>query len=221
MVVDDKKQKEEAKKVKLSGKEIKTQKLEEVVSKQKEFSAKNLRKLMKEYEKQDLKAKEEKGEDIDLNFTRNDSTVVDSMASMRSMAFWDSIRTVPLTTAEVKSYTRLDSIGVITEGTQEQKDSLKVSKSDTTKKNKGGGGFGFWVIFLPVIVSVRQKKSVAAGLCEPLLGAQVNTVEGLVLNGGGLKLRYLRATGPGKCRTVSDIGSNGVKRFAAPRSQRN
>lgn len=191
VVVDDKKQKDEAKKVKLSGREIKTQKLEEVVSKQKEFSAKNLRKLMKEYEKQDLKAKEEKGEDIDLNFTRNDSTVVDSMASMRSTAFWDSIRTVPLTTAEVKSYTRLDSIVVVTKGTQEQKDSLKVAKSDTTKKNRKGDGLGFvGDIFTGHSFQLGKKSPWRLDYVTPLRGAQVNTVEGLVLNGGGLKLRY-------------------------------
>lgn len=219
VVVDDKKQKEEAKKVKLTGKEIKTQKLEEVVSKQKEFSAKNLRKLMKEYEKQDLKAKEEKGEDIDLNFTRNDSTVVDSMASMRSTAFWDSIRTVPLTTAEVKSYTRLDSIVVITKGTQEQKDSLKVANSDTTKKNKKGGGLGFvGDIFTGHSFRLGKKSPWRLDYVTPLLGAQVNTVEGLVLNGGGLKLRH-KGNGARKMPDSVQIGTNGVKRFAAPRSQ--
>lgn len=192
VVVDDKKEKEEAKKVKLSGREIKTQKLEDVVSKQKEFSAKNLRKLMKEYEKQDIKAKEEKGEDIDQNFTRNDSTVVDSMASRRSMAFWDSIRTVPLTVAETKSYTRLDSIIVINKGTVQQKDSLKVSKSDTTKRNNnGGGGFNFiGDIFTGHTFRLGKKSPWRLQYVSPLYGLQVNTVEGLVLNGGGLKLLY-------------------------------
>lgn len=219
VVVDDKKQKEEAKKVKLTSREIKTQKLEEVVSKQKEFSAKNLRKMMKEYEKQDLKAKEEKGEDIDLNFTRNDSTVVDSMASMRSTAFWDSIRTVPLTTAEVKSYTRLDSIVVMKQGTDEQKDSLKVAKSDTTKNNKNGGGLGFvGDIFTGHSFRLGKKSPWRLDYVTPLRGAQVNTVEGLVLNGGGLKLRY-KGNGARKTPDSLQIGTNGVQRFSAPRSQ--
>lgn len=219
VVVDDKKQKEEAKKVKLTSREIKTQKLEEVVSKQKEFSAKNLRKMMKEYEKQDLKAKEEKGEDIDLNFTRNDSTVVDSMASMRSTAFWDSIRTVPLTTAEVKSYTRLDSIVVMKQGTDEQKDSLKVAKSDTTKNNKKGGGLGFvGDIFTGHSFRLGKKSPWRLDYVTPLRGAQVNTVEGLVLNGGGLKLHY-KGNGARKMPDSLEIGTNGVQRFSAPRSQ--
>jgi hypothetical protein len=73
---------------------------------------------------------------------REDSTQVDSMATERSMAFWDSLRTVPLTVAEVKSYTRLDSLVIINEGSEKQRDSLKTSKGDTTKSKKGSK-FGF------------------------------------------------------------------------------
>lgn len=212
-VVDGKKEKEEAKKVGLSNREIKTQKLEEVVSKQKEFSAKNLKKLMKEYEKQDLKKKEEKGEDIDMNFTRNDSTSVDSMANRRSMAFWDSIRSVPLTIAEVKSYTRLDSLVIIKEGTQQQRDSLKVSKADTTKK-KGGGGFGSSIgdIFTGHTFRLGKKSPWRLEYVSPLYGLQVNTVEGWVLNGGGLKLKYRKGAQPKKNSDEIQISSNGVKR---------
>ncbi|MBU1820160.1 MAG: DUF5686 and carboxypeptidase regulatory-like domain-containing protein, partial [Bacteroidetes bacterium] len=61
VVLDVKKEKEEVKKARLTNREIKTEKLEDLVAKQKEFSAKNLRKLMREYEKQELKEKEEKG----------------------------------------------------------------------------------------------------------------------------------------------------------------
>ncbi|CAG5070611.1 hypothetical protein DYBT9623_03157 [Dyadobacter sp. CECT 9623] len=221
VVVDGKKEKDEAKKVKLSNREIKSQKLEEVVSKQKEFSAKNLRKLMKEYEKQDLKEKEEKGEDIDLNFTRNDSTEVDSMASRRTMAFWDSIRTVPLTTAEVKSYTRLDSIIVVKSGTEEQKDSLKTANADTTKsKRKSGGGSGFLSdIIQGTSFGLGKKSPWRLDYVSPLLGAQINTVEGLALNGGGFKLRY-RGGDPKKNMEGIQIGENGnVKRISSRAGQ--
>ena len=188
VVVDGKKEKEVAREVKVSNKDIKTQKLEELVAQQKKFSAKNLKKLMKEYEKQDLKAKEEKGEDMDMNFTRNDSTVVDSMANRRGEAFWDSIRTVPLTKAEVKSYTRLDSIIVVQEGTEEQKDSLKVASGDSTKKGKGNGVIGD--ILTGYTFKFGKKSPWRLDYVSPLMGLQVNTVEGIVLNGGGFKLRY-------------------------------
>ena len=221
VVVDGKKEKDDAKRVKLSNREIKSQKLEEVVSKQKEFSAKNLRKMMKEYEKQDLKAKEEKGEDVDLNFTRNDSTQVDSMANRRTTAFWDSIRTVPLTVAEVKSYTRLDSIIVVTTGTKQQKDSLKVSKSDTTRRknnnNGGGGGLDFVGDLITGHTFGFGKKSPwRLEYVSPVLGAQVNTVEGLVLNGGGFKLKY-RKKGEAPKKNSDEIQlstSGGIKHYS-------
>ena len=212
VVVDGKKEKDEAKKVGLSNREIKTQKLEEVVSKQKEFSAKNLKKLMKEYEKQDLKKKEEKGEDIDMNFTRNDSTSVDSMANRRTMAFWDSIRSVPLTVAEVKSYTRLDSLVIIKEGTQEQRDSLKVPKADSTKRNGGGFGNSIGDIFTGHTFRLGRKSPWRLEYVSPLYGLQVNTVEGWVLNGGGLKLRYHKGAQPKKNSDEINISSSGVKR---------
>ena len=215
VVLDPKKEKTEANKVKLTNREIKSQKLEDVVSKQKEFSAKNLRKLMKEYEKQDLKAKEEKGEDIDLNFTRNDSTTVDSMASKRSMAFWDSIRTVPLTTAELKSYTRLDSIIIINEGTKEQRDSLKVSKSDTTKKKSGGGGSDFvGDLFTGHTFRFGKKSPWRLEYVSPFYGLSVNTVEGIVLNGGGFKLKYKKGAPPKPNRDEIQISSGGVKHYS-------
>nr|WP_295931387.1 DUF5686 and carboxypeptidase regulatory-like domain-containing protein [uncultured Dyadobacter sp.] len=212
VVVDDKKDREEAKKVKLTGREIKTQKLEEVVGKQKEFSAKNLRKLMKEYEKQDLKEKEKKGEDIDLNFSRQDSTRVDSLATMRTTAFWDSIRTVPLTTAEVKSYTRLDSLVIVHEGTKQQRDSLKTSKSDTTKSKKGSK-FPFGDIFTGHHFSLGKKSPWSLEYVGPLPGVQVNTVEGLVLNGGGFKLRY-NGSNPGDNKESVQLGKDGLKRIS-------
>lgn len=210
-VVDGKRDKEEAKKVGLSNREIKSQKLDEVVSRQKEFSAKNLKKLMKEYEKQDLKKKEEKGEDIDLNFTRNDSTVVDSLANVRSMAFWDSIRTVPLTVAEVKSYTRLDSLVIMKQGTQEQRDSLKVSKSDSLKmKNRGSGFFGD--LLTGHTFRLGKKSPWRLEYISPLYGLQVNTVEGWVLNGGGFKLKYKKGAQK-KNLDELQIAGDGIKKI--------
>ncbi|TDB66857.1 DUF5686 and carboxypeptidase regulatory-like domain-containing protein [Arundinibacter roseus] len=210
VVLDPKKEKDKAQQFKLSGREMKTQKLEEVVSKQKEFSAKNLRKLMKEYEKQDLKEKEEKGEDVDLNNTRRDSTVIDSLAGLRSTAFWDSIRTVPLTIAEVKSYTRLDSLVIIKEGTQEQKDSLKVAKSDTTAK-KGKSGMGVFAGILTGHTFRLGKKSPwRLQYHSPLLDGQINTVEGVVLNGGGLRLKYQAKGKPSQNQETIRISTGGV-----------
>jgi hypothetical protein len=225
VVIDDKKYAEEAKKVRLTGREIKTQSMEQVVSKQKEFSAKNLRKMMKEYEKQDLKEKEKKGEDIDLKLSREDSTEVDSMAAKRSTAFWDSLRTVPLTVAEVKSYTRLDSLVIINEGSERQKDSLKTSKTDTTKSTKGKR-FAFGDVLMGHNFRLGKDSPWRLDYIGPLPGVQVNTVEGLVLNGGGFKLRHSGRGGKtagdasGKVVRNNDEWSlNGLTRYSFGRNK--
>jgi hypothetical protein len=179
--------------LKLSNQDMKAEKLEELVAKQKSFSAKNLKKLMKEYEKQDLKVKEEKGEDVDMNFSRDTKTEIDSMAHLRSTVFWDSIRSVPLTNAEITSYHRLDSIVVIKEGTQEQKDSLKTSNK-TAKKNPSGGVVGG--ILFGHTFGFGKQNPWRLQYISPLLDPQVNTVEGLVLNGGGFALKYQQKSKP-------------------------
>ncbi|MPR37074.1 DUF5686 and carboxypeptidase regulatory-like domain-containing protein [Salmonirosea aquatica] len=224
VVLDAKKEKADARRMSLSNKEIKNQSLDELISKQKKFSAKDLRKVMKEYEKQDLKEKEEKGLDLDMENTRRDSTVVDSLAGTRTMAFWDSIRSVPLTKAEVKSYTRLDSLIIINEGTRAQRDSMKVAQGDTTKNGKsrnGGGGSGFLSDLLTGHTFRLGGKQSPWRLqyVGPLWGFQVNTTEGWVLDGTGLKLKYKTGGGAAtKDQEVIQLGTNGVKRYSRRQS---
>jgi hypothetical protein len=213
VVLDVKKEKEDVKRVKLTNREIKTEKLEDLVTKQKEFSAKNLRKLMKEYEKQELKEKEEKGLDVDMNNTRKDSTVVDSLAGLRSTAFWDSIRTVPLTKAEVKSYTRLDSLVIINVGTKSQRDSLKASARDSTQK-MGNAKVSPFVggLISGHTFALGKKSPWRVQYVGPLPGIQVNTVEGLVLNGVGLKLKYKQGKQE-KDKKVLNINPDGIQTY--------
>ncbi len=216
VVLDAKKETEEAAQMRLSNREIKTENLDELIKKQKKFSARDLRKVMKEYEKQDLKEKEEKGLDIDMKNTRRDSTVVDSLASRRTMAFWDSIRTVPLTVAEVKSYTRLDSIIIVNEGTKAQRDSLKkANPGDSTKVKKGNGKSGNFLGDLLTGHTFRlggKKSPWRLEYVSPLVGAQINTTEGYVLNGGGFKLKYKKGKQEDK-KVVMQAGSEGLKTY--------
>jgi hypothetical protein len=235
VVLDAKKEKEDAKKVKLTNREIKTANLEELVAKQKEFSAKNLRKLMREYEKQELKEKEEKGQDVDMENTRRDSTVVDSLAGTRSMAFWDSIRTVPLTRAEIKSYTRLDSLIIINEGTRAQRDSLKTANKDSTQRKSGDFSKVVGGVFMGHTFRLGKKSPWRLEYKGPLAGIQLNTVEGLVFDGTGLVLRYAVRKPAGKAgasgqqstgatdkvplRKVGDLSLSGLTRYSVARNK--
>ena len=67
--------------------------------------------MVKEYEKQEKQARKNRKEDVTV--VRDDSLVVDSLARKRSNVYWDSLRSVPLTTAEIKSYRKADSLGLV------------------------------------------------------------------------------------------------------------
>lgn len=112
--------------------DLKTKKMDELVGSQKELSAKNLRKLIQEYEKQEYKARKARKEDVAV--TRNDSIAVDSLAGKRSNAFWDSLRTVPLTNAETNSYVRRDSLKILNRA-EVKKDSAKALRDSSQHVN--------------------------------------------------------------------------------------
>lgn len=152
----------------LSNKAIKGQTLNDAVAKQKEFSTKNLKKLIKEYEKQEFKARKERNEDVAV--TRNDSTVIDSLANKRSAAFWDSLRTVPLTNAERNSYERRDSLKIVRK-VEIKKDSAKAARDSSQHVNV----FQFIVGNVWRLDKDRRTTLDFSGL---LSNIQFNTVEG-------------------------------------------
>ena len=116
----------------ISKKDLRTKKLNELAAQQKEVSTKQLRKMMKEYEKQDKN--ERKAQKEDINVVRNDSIIIDSMANKRSDAFWNEIRSIPLTEIETKSYRHSDSLRVVKE--------IKI-KADSSKAKKDSSKVDF------------------------------------------------------------------------------
>ena len=123
-VIDEKKDKTATV---LGKRTLRGQSFEETVKKQKELTTKNFKQLVKEYERQQFKERKRKGDDVQV--VRNDSVVVDSLAAKRSTTFWDSVRSVPLTNAEVTSYAKNDSLHVVRE-VKAKADSLKGKKKD-------------------------------------------------------------------------------------------
>ncbi|MFC5408051.1 DUF5686 and carboxypeptidase regulatory-like domain-containing protein [Larkinella bovis] len=169
--------------VSLSNKEIKGQKLEDKIAKQKEYSAKDFKKLLKEYEKQEYQAKKERKETVDVS--RNDSTIVDSLARKRSNAFWDSLRTVPLTSAEIKSYVKRDSLQIVRK-IEVQKDSTKAAK-DSTRKNRSSKTFKPGQLISGNTWNFSKRTALTWD--SPLQKIYYNTVEGYTFD-VGLRMRY-------------------------------
>lgn len=148
----------------------KAKKTGEILEMQQEFSVKEMNKLMKNLEKEEKNAKENK------LLTRRDSVVVDSLANSRTPAFWNEARSIPLTAHETRGYRFTDSLKVMR---IEKKDSLE---KDSLKKN--------WKKFvLGHDFRLKAADKTQGGLFLkykppfiPLIGLNYNTVEGMTAN---------------------------------------
>ncbi|WP_461103042.1 DUF5686 and carboxypeptidase regulatory-like domain-containing protein [Spirosoma koreense] len=174
----------------LSKSDIKGKQLDDLVKKQKEFSTKNLRQLVKEYEKQEKQARKNRKEDVTV--IRDDSLVVDSLARRRTNVFWDSLRSVPLTTAEVKSYRKADSLGLVREiKVPGDSTGRGLGKRDSTAKKKSPNKFSPGQLLGGHTWRLSKQSSLV--YTSPLSRIEYNTVEGYTLE-GALNLRYRRKT---------------------------
>ena len=156
-------------------KDLDGKKTEDILAKQKEFSLKNLQKLMKENEKQERKKLKEEKKDVMA--VRNDSIVVDSMATKRSASYWNEIRTIPLSLEETNGFKFNDSLKIFKESKRDsiQADSLK----KRWKKFVYGGEF-------KLKEDAKETKTFLKyePFYMPLVGLNYNTVEGVTSNLG-------------------------------------
>ncbi|QJW89097.1 carboxypeptidase-like regulatory domain-containing protein [Spirosoma taeanense] len=197
----------------LSKSDIKGQELDELVKKQKEFSTKNLRQLVREYEKQEKQARKNRKEDVTV--MRDDSLVVDSLARRRSNVFWDSLRSVPLTTAEVKSYRKADSLGLI----REIKAPNDTTRRDSTQRKKSPNKFSPGQLLSGYTWRLNKHSSLI--YTSPISRVEYNTVEGYTAE-GALNLRYRpRVDSISRYRqiTLSEWNFGGTGRYQFGRKQ--
>ncbi len=89
---------------------------------QKELTRKQLRKLVKNMEKEDRKDRKEKGEDVHV--VRDYAFDIDTLARKKTASFWEEERQVPLTDIEVKGYKQADSL-YKANGEKIKKDSIR------------------------------------------------------------------------------------------------
>lgn len=130
-VIDEKIEQEYAKQIKNQFKE-KDQDLKERLEGGKEITNKELRKLIRDYEKQEIKETEAPEVISDTKYS------VDKQAFKKDSLFWAEIRPTPLTIEEVKGYQVADSLSEVDRKKQEG-DTLKASRHK---------GFQPWDIFI-------------------------------------------------------------------------
>ena len=87
----------------------------------KAITRKELRTVVKEYEKQETKSKKKQGVISDYTFEK------DSIKFQKDTAYWNNIRPVPLTEQEINGYKKIDSIAKV-EKNKEAQDSVKHRK---------------------------------------------------------------------------------------------
>lgn len=120
-IIDEKLEKAQAKEVK-SKFSKKGQQLQQRLAEGKDVTNKELRQLVKEYEKEEQKKTKEPEVISETSFK------VDSLAYKKDSTFWADIRPAPLDKEEVRGYKKSDSISTV-QRKREEGDSLKPSKS--------------------------------------------------------------------------------------------
>jgi len=131
-VVDEKVEKEEAKTIATARRETKkktsdpdkTKALQQRLAEGKEITRKELKTLVKDYEKEERKQAKEPEVLSDVSFK------IDSGAYKQDSVYWQNIRPVPLTAEEVKGYHKSDSTAEV---------ERKQAAGDTAKHSKHAG----------------------------------------------------------------------------------
>ncbi len=141
--------------------------VKEVFAENKEVSRKQFRKLMKEYEKQELEQEEEQDVVSDYFYK------IDTLAARKDSSYWASIRPVPLTQREVLSYVREDS----TYYAEKEK-----AEADTARLNNGER---FKITDIITGGYYKLGERLRFGYDGLITGTNFNTVEGWNLEATG------------------------------------
>jgi ribosomal protein L19 len=170
-VIDEKVEKELAKELESMPKEEARTAQEELAS-GKEVTRKELRKLINEYEKQELEELEEP------KIVENYSYSIDSTAANSDSAFWVTVRPVPLSVREQIGYKKMDSIAVV----EKQRDEGDTLKSGRRK--------GFHIEDILFGNSYRFKQNGDLRYYSPFESLNFNSVEGYNFN---IRFRYSKS----------------------------
>ncbi|MEQ8924184.1 MAG: DUF5686 and carboxypeptidase regulatory-like domain-containing protein [Fulvivirga sp.] len=125
-VIDETIYKEEAKEIEKESEGLKNKEIEEALVSGKEVTRKQLRKLMREYEKNELEEADQENIESIRTFD------YDSAAYTNDSIYWSQIRPVPLSTKELEGYANMDSLAEI-ESNKKAGDTLSTKNKESFK----------------------------------------------------------------------------------------
>ena len=184
-VIDDKIEKDLAKQADANIKESYNDPTIEKLASGEEVSRKELRKMLKEYEKQERQKFES---DTLTDVVQITDYKVDTMAYKRDSIYWQDIRPIPLTKYEVKGYRVQDSMSVVyAEQEEAAADSVSVEVgSGVNVSARKRSAFQVQDLILGGDYKISEGGTRLA-LISPLLRTHYNTVDGF-LTGTDLRL---------------------------------
>jgi len=158
-VIDEKIEQKEAKAIEKKNSK-KNQDLQERLASGKEITRKELKTILKEQEKGELREQKEPEVISNISFK------IDSGARKTDSLYWTQIRPVPLSSEEVMGYKKMDSLAV---------EERKKEEGDTLKRGKNNKkGFQPWDIFTGDTYEISKHSNLQIKLPQ----AWFNTVEG-------------------------------------------
>ena len=191
-VIDEKADKELAEKLdeELKNSELNT--VQEQLAEGGEVTNKQLRKLLREYEKEEQRQKEEP--DVLTNRTFK----IDTLAYKHDSVYWNTIRPVPLTGEEVIGYAKTDSLAEI---------ERMEAEGDTLRNDKRKRGFQVYDLV------IGDTYSIGGGVKLEIdnVKGNFNTVDGFHLRSG---LKFSRNFEDGNWISVHPVGRYNISRKA-------
>ncbi|MEO9806501.1 MAG: DUF5686 and carboxypeptidase regulatory-like domain-containing protein [Reichenbachiella sp.] len=164
VVIDEKVDKELAAKLEAQNKNVQNETLAKMTS-GKEMTRKEMRKLMREYEKMEM----EEDTIPDVQYINN--VIIDSLAYKKDSSFWQSVRPVPLSDYEIKGYHKMDSMALVDK---------REAEGDTIKTKQGKEGFKIYDLALGNTYKIGERAHLE--IVSPLQSLNFNTVEGYNFN---------------------------------------
>ena len=180
VVIDDKIEKTRAAEVdqQINHKDSHSSTMEALTSGQ-EVSQKQLRKMLRDYEKEEMKQEMAGFNDTTaVDIIQVSEFSVDSNAYKRDSSYWEVIRPIPLTDYEVKGYSRMDSLSRVEVEKDREQDTLSmtIASDGMSISRKKGGDFAIQDILFGG--NYKAGKKVRFGWDSPLTRLHFNTVEG-------------------------------------------